>query len=78
MNIKQIPTSELVHDYLESYMDIARLELAMYYREYSHASVVNRLAVNKKIANKIVEELARRDDKSLFDRRELILGEFST
>ena len=79
--IAQIPTSELVHDYLESYMDIARCELALRYPDSvvnRHADIRQRLEANQGIVYIIVAELAERKDTSLFDERELILGRFST
>ena len=75
-DIAKIPTSELVHDYLESYMDIARLELTM--RLEPSMKVEKRLRANRRIVRVIVNELARRGDTTLYDRRELVLGEFST
>ena len=75
-DIATIPTGQLVHDYLESYMDIARLELAM--RLEPSMKVEKRLRGNRRIVRVIVNELARRGDTTLYDRRELVLGEFST
>ena len=77
-DISKIQTRQLVHDYLESYMDIARCELATRLLDYDSPDVRERLSVNRGIVDVIVTELARREDKSLFVRRELVLGEFST
>ena len=77
-DINQIPTAELVHDYLESYMDIARLELTMRLEPEPSMKVEKRLRGNRRIVRVIVNELARRGDTTLYDRRELVLGEFST
>ena len=74
MSISEIPTSELVHDYLESYMDIARCELAVLLPDYDAQM---RLDGNKRIARVILKELGKRGDTTLFDRREIILGKFS-
>jgi len=78
MGIHDITTDELVHDYLESYMDIARCELAMLLPEYSSTKVQDRLVANKDIAYVILNELNNRRDTSLFNRREMVLGKFST
>ena len=72
MSISEMPTSELVHNYLESYMDIARCELAV--RLDMPAS--DRLIANGAIVTAIAIELARRGDTTLFDRRDIILGAF--
>ena len=81
-DIAHITTRELVHDYLESYMDIARCELALLYPYSSvsnnHEKLTDRLNANKDIVLIIARELRNREDTSLFDERELILGEFST
>lgn len=83
MNMKysHITDRELVHDYLESYMDIARCELALLYPYSSasnnHEKLTDRLNSNKNIVGIIVRELAARKDTSLFDEREMILGVFT-
>ena len=82
MNIalSHITTGELVHDYLESYMDIARCELALLYPDSvvnNHETMTDRLNSNKHIVLTIVHELSTRKDTTLFDRRELILGTFT-
>ena len=77
-HIHKIETSELIHDYLEYYMDIARLELALLMPEYYHPEhVSDRLDGNKDIVKVIARELASRGDTSLFDRHDLVLGGFS-
>ena len=79
-DISKIPTSQLVHDYLESYMDIARCELALLYPDSttnSHIDIQFRLDANRGIVDVIAHELCNRENFGVFDRRELILGEFS-
>ena len=81
-DIAKIPTGQLVHDYLESYMDIARCELALIYSSGDPKREVDklrrRLDGNRRIVVTILAELSTRGDMSLFDERELILGRFST
>lgn len=69
-DIKQIPTDELLNDYLESEIDIRNCEVALQIG-YTHCkngtSVLERLETNKRIIEKIEEELERRKkiDKEL-------------
>ena len=77
MGIHEIPTNELIRDYLESYMDMARCELAMLLPSYVSSKIQDRLDGNKSIVVVILHELSNREDVSLFDRREIVLGGFS-
>ena len=77
MGVQEIPTSELVHDYLESYLDMARCELAVLLPAYKSSEVQHRLDGNRTIVSTILKELNNRNDATLFDRRDLILGKFS-
>ena len=81
MKIASIPNRELVHDYFESYMDIARCELALCYPDTmnnNHEKLTDRLNGNKDIVGVIMRELCSRGNTSVFDEREFILGEFTT
>ena len=81
-NLSHITNRELVHDYFESYMDIARCELALLYPYSSvsnnHEKLTDRLNANQDIVLIIRRELRNRKDTSLFEERELILGAFTT
>ena len=62
-------------------MDIARCELALLYPDNminNHTDIQKRLDGNKAIVTIIALELCARKDVSLFDERELVLGEFTT
>jgi len=75
--ISNISTDELIKDYLESYMDMARCELAKQLPEFNHDESHKRSRANRMIVSVIVEELANRHSTELFDERHIILGAFS-
>lgn len=62
VDIKEIPTSELEKDLLESHQDIAICETALVLEvtSYSHGSVKDRLEKNKYFVKVITAELERR------------------
>ena len=62
IDIKEIPTSELESDLLDSQNDIKVCELALLHdvTSYSHGSVNNRLEKNKYFVKIITAELERR------------------
>ena len=64
MDIKKIPTEELRKDKQESLADIKVCEMAMRIgvTTYNGGKVEDRLDVNKKIVEKINEELKRRQE----------------
>ena len=79
--LAHISTRELVHDYLESYMDIARCELFLNQPDIpskEYQEVHDRMTENRRIVPVVLRELVARGDTSLFDERTLILGRFST
>jgi len=62
MNIKKIPTSELIDDLYDTVADIELCEMAVTHgvKEYSGGSIQERLIENKIIEGKIRKELWRR------------------
>jgi hypothetical protein len=79
-DLSNISTRELAKDYFESYMDIARCELALLYSDTetnNHEKLTDRLNGNKDIVLIIRRELHNRDDMSVYAERQFVLGAFS-